>query len=318
MKTLQYIKLVVVLIFTFALSPSYAQRTGNIVEYFGKEKINEVSEGKVLHIFKTGLALQMPRFGFESSSFPNDPVFERFLMDKSYKAKNGATFDIDFSGNPIQWQTIKTDSTSSFSDRSLRSAYVYLSYKSNSEKIVLFEASGHTVGLINGFPHEGDHYDFGYSLIPIKLNKGENIFVLKVGRFPRIRARLITPSIGVQFTTRDMTMPDIQQEENRKYKGAIRVVNATENWIKNTTIEAKLTGNNTKTNIMAIPPLSVQKVPFSFASSPVEASKEDVELKLQLHNKKGGIIDKQEVILQVKSKYKHHKKTFTVAYSTIL
>ncbi|MET2986256.1 carboxylesterase family protein [Aureibaculum conchae] len=310
MKTLRYIKLVVILIFTFALSASYAQKTGNIVEYFGKEKVNEVSEGNVLHIFKTGLALQMPRFGFESSSFPNDPVFERFLMDKSYEAVKGSTFDIDFLGKPMQWKTIKTDSTSSFSDRSLRSAYVYLTYKSNTERIVLFEASGHTVGLINGFPHEGDHYDFGYSLIPIKLKKGENTFVLKVGRFPRIRARLISPSKGVQFTTRDMTMPDIQQEENMEYNGAIRIVNATDNWIKYAKIDANLAGNIAINSISAVPPLSVQKVPFSFSSNSVDASKENVKLELQLKSDRGVLLDKQEVPLQVKSKYKHHKKTF--------
>lgn len=287
-----------------------AQKTGNIVEYFGKEKINEVSEGKVVHVFETGLALKVQNFGFESESFPKDPVFNRFLFDNQYRASKELTFDIDFLGNPLQWKTIKADSTSSFTGSNLRSAYVYLNYKSNSENVVLFEASGHSVALINGFPHEGDHYDFGYSLIPIKLKKGDNIFVLKVGRFPRIRARLITPASGVLFTTRDLTMPDIQQEENKEYIGGIRVINATENWINNAIIEAKITDNNTKTIITNIPPLSVQKIPFSFTSISVETLNENVDLHLYLKNKKGIVLNKQTVNLKVKSKYKHHKKTF--------
>lgn len=290
-----------------------AQKTGNIVEYFGKEKINEVSEGNVLHIFKTGLALQMQNLGFESSSFPNDPVFNRFLNDTLYRASKESTFDIDFLGNSSQWQSIKIDSTSSFSGRNLRSAYVHLTYTSNSEQIVLFEASGHSVALINGFPHEGDHYDFGYSLIPIKLKKGENIFVLKVGRFPRIRARLITPSTGVQFTTRDMTMPNILQEESKGYYGAVRVVNATEYWIKDAIIEAKIADHITTTVIANIPPLSVQKVPFSFNSNAVEAPKEGVDLQLNLKDHKKTPINNHTVPLEVKSKYKHHKKTFVSA-----
>ena len=307
-----YSKLFFTVIFLFGISitTSTAQKTGNIVEYFGKEKVNEVSEGKVLHISKTGLALQMPRFGFESSSFPNDPVFNKFLTDNQYKPKKESTFDIDFLGNSLQWKAIEVDSSSSFNDRSLRSAYVYLSYKSNSEKIILFEASGHSLALVNGFPHEGDHYDFGYSLIPIKLKKGENIFVLKVGRFPRIRARLISPTKGVQFTTRDMTMPDIQQEENKEYKGAIRVINATENWVKGSKIDANLAGNITKNSFTAIAPLSVQKVPFSFMSNPVEGSTEQLQLQLELKSDRSDLLDKQEVSLQVKSKHKHHKKTF--------
>ncbi len=34
---------------------SAQQREGNIVEYFGKEKVNDVSEGEVIHLFKEGL-----------------------------------------------------------------------------------------------------------------------------------------------------------------------------------------------------------------------------------------------------------------------
>ncbi|TXE07918.1 prolyl oligopeptidase family serine peptidase [Gelidibacter salicanalis] len=309
------LKLFCVILFLVGVSTHTinAQKTGNIVEYFGKEKINEVSEGNVLHVFKTGLALQMQNLSFESSSFPNDPVFNRFLNDTKYRATKESTFDIDFLGNSSQWQSIKIDSTSSFSGRYLRSAYVQLTYTSNSEQTVLFEASGHSVALVNGFPHEGDHYDFGYSLIPIKLKKGENIFVLKVGRFPRIRARLITPSTGVQFTTRDMTMPNILQEESKPYQGAIRVVNATEYWIKDAIIEAKIADNITTTVIANIPPLSVQKVPFSFNINAVDTSKEGVDLQLNLKDNKGTHINNQTVPLEVKSKYKHHKKTFVSA-----
>lgn len=302
-------KLIFVLVLLFG-NASNAQKTGNIVEYFGKEKINDVSEGQVHHVFKTGLALQMQNIGFDSSSFPNDPVFNRFLTDNTYKAAKDATFDIDYLGNPMQWQPISIDSTSSFSGSNLRSAYVYLSYTSSSEQVVLFEASGHSVALVNGFPHEGDHYDFGYSLIPIKLKKGVNSFVLKVGRFPRIRARLIAPSSGVQFTTRDLTMPDIQHEENMAYKGAIRVVNATENWIKKAIIDAKLGDNTTATTVSNIPPLSVQKVPFSFQSNAVDASTKSVALQLHLKNEKGTSLHHQTLSLDVKSTYQHHKKTF--------
>lgn len=307
-----HLKLLFVIVFLFGISNNTinAQKTGNIVEYFGKEKINEVSEGHVLHVFKNGLALQMQNLGFESSSFPKDPVFNRFLTDNQYSPTKASTFDVDFTGNPVQWHSITIDSTSSFSGSNLRGAYVYLTYKSQAEQIVLFEASGHSVALINGFPHEGDHYDFGYSLIPLKLKKGDNVFVLKVGRFPRIRARLITPSTGVQFTTRDMTLPNIIQEENKTYNGAIRVINATENWLKKATIEATVANHTTSTLITNIPPLSVQKVPFSFTSNTVEASKKSIDLLLNLKDKKAALLNSQTIPIEVKSKYRHHKKTF--------
>jgi len=286
------------------------QKTGNIVEYFGKEKVNEISEGKLLHVFKSGLSLKIQDFTFNSSSFPKEPVFDKFLMNPTLKVSENEVFDIDYLGNELKWKAISTDETNTFNNPDLKSSFVYLTYKSNSEKTVLFEASGHTMLLINGLPHEGDHYDFGWNLIPVKLKKGTNIFVLKAGRFPRIRARLIEPQKPVQFTSRDLTMPDILVEETKDYKGAIRIINASNNWVKNYTISSELLGTSKETNVIAIPPMSVLKVPFSIASVSKETALETVNLQLKLKNDKNNVISNQTVKLAIKTKHQHHKKTF--------
>ena len=301
------IHLCIVLSFTSIFSQ---QKTGNIVEYFGKEKVNEIQEGDLFHVFQTGLTLKIPTYNFNSASFPEDPVFNKFLYDAHYSPQSGDVFDIDFIGEQIAWKTVETDSTNSFNDRSLRSSYVYLSYKSNVEKNVLFEASGHSLILINGLPHEGDHYDFGYNLIPLKLKKGINVFVLKVGRFPRVRARMIEPSKDVQFTTRDLTMPDLQLEEkNKAYLGAIRIVNSSNAWLKNYTVEADLSGSKKASLIPDIAPMSVRKVPFTMLMHSDINEEGETELSLQLFDQKKSLIDTEKISLQVKSKYKHHKNT---------
>ncbi len=286
------------------------QKTGNIVEYFGKEKVNEISEGKLLHVFKNGLSLKIQDFTFNSSSFPKEPVFDKFLMNPTLKVSENEVFDIDYLGNELKWEAISTDETNTFSNKDLKSSYVYLTYKSNSEKTVLFEASGHTMLLINGLPHEGDHYDFGWNLIPLKLKKGTNTFILKVGRFPRIRARLIEPQKPVQFTSRDLTMPDVLVEETKDYKGAIRVINASNNWVENYTISSNLLGTQKESKVIAIPPMSVLKVPFSIASVSKETPLEQVNLQLELKDNKNQIVSNQIVKLEIKTKHKHHKKTF--------
>jgi len=289
--------------------PNYAQeKTGNIVQYFGKEKINEIKEGKLLHVFNKGLSLKVQDFTFNSSAFPIATVFEQFLMNPALKIKAGAIFDIDATGNPLIWKKISTDTTNSFNDKNLRSSYVYLTYKSNSARTVLFEASGHTLAVINGLQHEGDHYDFGYNLIPLKLRKGLNTFVLKVGRFPRIRARLILPSQAVQFTQRDMTIPDILTEETKDYNGAIRVVNTSNKWLKNYTITSELLGNIKTSKSVAIAPMSVLKVPFSIASARNEVLK-TTPLKLVLKNG-SKIVASTTLDIKIKTKHKHHNKTF--------
>ncbi|SFS39222.1 carboxylesterase family protein [Lutibacter maritimus] len=298
---------IIVFISTFQFAQ---QRTGNIVEYFGKEKVDEISEGKLLHVFENGLSLKIQDFSFNSSSFPKEPVFEQFLMNPSLKVSENDVFDIDYLGNELIWKTISTDETNTFNNEDLRSSYVYLTYKSNIEKTVLFEASGHTMLVVNGLPHEGDHYDFGWSLIPLKLKKGINVFVLKVGRFPRIRARLIEPQKPVQFTSRDVTMPDILVEETKDYKGAIRIINTTNNWIKDYTITSELLGVFKESEVIAIPPLSVLKVPFSIASISNETVLGTADLNLQLKNNNNQVVSNQQIKLEIKTKHQHHKKTF--------
>ena len=300
----------VILILLFASFILNAQqKTGNIVEYFGKEKINEIKEGELLHVFKTGLALKIQQFGVNSLTFQKDPVFNKFLMSSEYRASKDEVFDIDFSGNELKWKPIKVDSTNTFNNRNLRSSYVYLSYESSSDKMVLFDASGHSIALINGYPHEGDYYDYGWSLIPIKLKKGLNVFVLKVGRFPRIRARLIEPENKIQFTTRDFTIPDILVEENKEYIASVRVINATENWIKGNSIISNLSGESRRTNIQDIPPLSVQKIPFTIAPLTDSTLIGKADLKLDLL-KSNQILDTKKIVIRVKSKHKKHKRTF--------
>jgi len=137
---------ITVLVFFISVASFSQHKTGNIVEYFGKEKINEISEGKLLHVFKTGLSVKIQNFSFNSSSFPKDPVFKRFLMNSNLKVSKGEVFDINSSGDELKWQEIVTDETNTFNDQNLRSSYVYLTYKSGYEQTVLFDDSVLTEG----------------------------------------------------------------------------------------------------------------------------------------------------------------------------
>lgn len=299
------------LIFLFFVITATAQhKTGNIVEYFGKEKAGDLTEGDVVYVFKKGLTLKVPNFTFNSSSFPKDPVFYRFLMNKNYTVSKDEVFDIDASGNEMIWKEIKVDQNNSFNNPDLRSGYVYLTYKSGSNKRLLLEASGHSLLLINGLPHEGDHYDFGYNLVPVNIKKGLNVFILKVGRFPRIRARLLKPHQDIEFTSRDLTLPDLLNEEPKDYYGAIKIINNSDQWIKNYTVESDINGAKLTSKIPAIAPMSVRKVPFLMHYSGELKGKDKVVIHLSLKNRSGREIAKQDIKTGVRSKYKHHKNTF--------
>ncbi|WP_420320075.1 alpha/beta fold hydrolase [Flagellimonas sp.] len=299
----------ILIFFLGFLNTSAQKRQGNIVEYFGKEKIDEIHEGNAIHVFKEALYLTSKRNALNSMSFPTDMIFKDFLMNTKTVSKGDAG-SIDDTGKTHRWTEIEVDDTNTFNNPVLRGSYIYLSYRSPIAKTVLFEASGHTQAIINGFPHEGDYYDFGYSLIPIKLNKGTNVFVLKAGRFPRVRARLIEPKSPVIFTSRDMTLPDLLLEEKMGYKGAIRVINASENWVKNHQIQLSHLGTTSTTKVPNILPMSVRKVPFDIAAIPENTEASKSVLNLTLQNGSNGILDTQEVDIQIKSKYNKHKRTF--------
>ena len=301
--------LLYVFIIAGAISVSAQSRQGNLVEYFGKEKVEEISEGSVKHIFKEGLILKIRSFGFNSSSTPKNPVFSKFLLEDPKEIKAGGSFTEDASGNPIKWEKIEVGEKNEFSDNALRSGYLYLEFHSNKQENVIFEASGHTMVLINGFPHEGDHYDFGWSLIPIRLKKGRNTFVLQGGRFPRMRARLLTPENSIAFTKRDMTTPDILKEEKANYLAAIRVMNVNKNWFKGGSITCEIGSKSVSRSIPSISPMNVRKVPFEIPT-PENLEADTATFTLFLKDIRGKVLHQENFTLDIKSKYDHHKQTF--------
>ena len=290
---------------------SFAQnKQGNIVQYFGKEKIEDVNEGAVLHLFTEGLILKQKGFTLGTDAVSSDPVFAEILNKKAGTSIQELKLTDSFSGEPLEWEPLKIKEKNEFKDPGLRSGYLYLEYDSQIEQTVLFEASGHTNVLINGLPHEGDHYDFGWNLIPVKLKKGKNEFVLSGGRFSTMRARLLKADQPIQFTKRDLTLPDLLIEESQPVYGAIRVMNTTDEWFKNGKIHVKVGDAEATTKLPNISPLIVRKVPFKIAIPKDLKAQETVNAFITLIDNSGKLLDTDTLELSVKSKYKHHKNTF--------
>ena len=164
----KFYQILTLILLTF--SPIFSQnQQGNIVQYFGKEKVESIKEGKLIYTFQEGLIIGQNRFSVNSVTTPKDFVVGNHLMNPNYAITEGAIGIKDEQGNNTNWEAIKVNDKSEFNDRRLRSGYLYLEYSSDKIQTVLFEASGHTKLIANGLPHEGDHYDFGYSIIPIEL-----------------------------------------------------------------------------------------------------------------------------------------------------
>ncbi|MCB0649672.1 MAG: alpha/beta hydrolase [Saprospiraceae bacterium] len=302
-KTISFFALLCISVLSFS-----QKNEGNIVQYFGKEKVEEVNEGSIIHLFKTGLILRKPGFDFNSPSVLSDPLLARILTDGKYDISEGKTEQ--WPGGVLTWEQIEVGDKNDFNDPGLRSGYLYLEYESPEAITVLFEASGHTSALINGLPHEGDHYDFGWQLIPLRLKKGKNEFVLTGGRFPTMRARLLKANAPVQFTQRDMTLPDLLQENREPLWGAIRVMNTQENEYKGGSIVCKVGKEELTTTLPDVAPMYIRKLPFLIPNPAGLSDQDTVITVLLLKDNKGKTLAIDTIELAVKSTFKHHKRTF--------
>jgi len=288
------------------------QRQGNIVEYFGKEKYEITREGSVIHVFDEGLVLERAARG--GVLFASQDIIAWQLAKGSFKIPSeGERISDSYTENeePMIWTAIKADTAHVFRGRNLRAGYLFTSFNSPLDELVLLEAKGHTRVYINGMVHEGDHYDFGYTLIPFRLKKGINHFIYTPGRFGYVSSKLVVPSKRIMFVNRDLTLPDVINGENDEKWGAIRVLNGTASDLKGLTIRCKLeSGEETVIKTDNIMPMTVRKVKFKIPPVKGIAKTERIKAHLVLTDGSGKELDSAEIELEQRDATVHHERTF--------
>ncbi len=289
----------------------HAQNKGNIVEYFGKDHNVTTDEGKILHVFNNALVL---RESVKPGMLTGPQDFIAYQLAKR-------TFERPFQGlnqivtwgndvDTLVWEAIKADSTGSFTGNQSRS-YVYMEWESDKEMTVLLDATGHTRAFINGMPHEGDHYDYGYTLIPVTLKKGLNQFLFFYGRFARIRAKLILPGQLVQLSKRDMTLSPILVNENEPEWGAVRLLNCNRESLQGYSITCQLETSETLTTPMDyVISMTTRKVKFKVPSPKEFNNNLTIKANLTVNDPDGKKVHQLEIDLKQQIPEKHHERTF--------
>jgi pimeloyl-ACP methyl ester carboxylesterase len=290
---------------------AYAQERGNIVEYFGRERVEQIEEGNVFHVFTDGLVLSAVPFG--SGLAPARDLIAWSLAGGTYRSpQQGQQFLLPEESDSVYvWNPMKANEESLFTGREMRRSYLYTTFDSPRSDVVLLDAKGHTRAYINGLPYEGDHYDFGYTLIPFKLKKGRNDIIYTPGRFGRVSSKLVSPRKPVMLTRRDMTLPSLIIGEPGEKWGAIRVINATEKDIRDLNIQCVLeTGEEAVFSPGSVIALSVRKLKFLVPSTTVKQEKGSVKASVILKSKDGKEIDRTEITLNQHAANVHHERTF--------
>lgn len=292
---------------------SFSQKTGNIVEIFGKEKVESTKEGNIIHTFHEGLAL---RKGIKPGVINgyNDIVFWQIANGSFETPEAGQVVSERLPGQEegtvLKWEAVTADEKGVFSDK-LSASLLYTGYESPQSVVALLEATGHTRVYINGLPHEGDHYDYGYTLIPFRLKKGLNEFIYTYGRFSRYSSRIVIPHKEVFLTGRDMTLPSVLSDENEERLGAVRLINASEKALKGYRIECLLpSGESAVEPVGPVISLTTRKVAFRIPRYAVTPAADTLAATLILRNAAGKEADRMEITLKVSQSTRHHERTF--------
>jgi len=261
--------------------------------------------------FSEGLMLSGPG-GLDRSSLSTDPVTWSVIMGSLPKPEAGATAYTSSQGSEMKWEKITPGEDGYFSNGSLRGG-LYLEYSSPSRRIMLLEVSGNTLSVVNGIPLEGDHYDFGYSLRPVTINKGKNTLWLTGGRFQRIKVMFVAPSSDIMLTAKDLTLPDLVYEEPGMIRyGGVQVVNATAKDINGYTIRCTLNGNTEITTLPVLSRENTVKLPFGIpAQGDISGSQSKADV--VLCDPAGREVSRIAITLRHKHFREVHDRTFISA-----
>ncbi len=159
------------------------------------------------------------------------------------------------------WVEVRANTNGWFEPPAMRGGdYFYTTVNSRTERVMVLVAQGDSMVFVNGEPHAGDLYQYGYLKIPILLKAGINEFLFQCGR-GRLRSELVEPKGPLFFDLSDPTLPDLVAGQRPPTWGAIVAINATTNWQRNLLVTSQIDRGKSLTTMMpAIPPLSSRKL----------------------------------------------------------
>ncbi|MGD1048216.1 MAG: prolyl oligopeptidase family serine peptidase, partial [Candidatus Krumholzibacteriaceae bacterium] len=288
-------------------------------------------------VLKQALALPLPK-GYADVVVAPNPVEATLAVSGSLTAlAPAAGRTVQWRpGERLEWRAISADAKGWFTDSVLAGCYVCSSVEMKSRGVMILQAMGDEVACVNGSPRAGNPYclkdereswepGFDYSFLPVMLEKGANELVFRCVR-ERLKVRLYSSAKPVFFNTRDMTIPDFVAGEGIDTWGAIVVVNASTEPLRDLLIQASIPGAGAQAAPQPVPiiqPLSVRKVGFRLTAAGSMATGGTIDVIIKLTRKgsgakgmtqKGGgaddAIDRAVVPFRVVGPYENRKETF--------
>ncbi|MFD2145771.1 hypothetical protein [Mucilaginibacter antarcticus] len=84
-------------------------------------------------------------------------------------------------GTDAKWTKVTADTANRFRMRGGEGNYTYFAYDLPAERAAILNIQGNSAVYVNGEPHMGDPYRFGWMNVVVKLKKAATIFLFVVG-----------------------------------------------------------------------------------------------------------------------------------------
>lgn len=249
---------------------------------------------------------------------PVDPLVAKLVAGMWVPPKAGDSF-AEPNGRSSQWEKLDGDANGRFVLPARHRGYVYFPVHSPKEQVLLLASAGHSIVMINGEPHAGDPYEYGYVRLPVQLHQGRNDLLFRVERGGRLQVGWVTPRVPVSFDLADLTLPDVIQGQAVQTLGAVIIINATAEPQAHLYLSASHVGSEPAvTGLPPLPPLSMRKVGFHIKGPAPKVEKEyPVKLRLLTIPEGAKIVqdssqrlDEAEIKLAVRQAGEMHKRTF--------
>ncbi len=243
-----------------------------------------------------------------------DPIASQVITGRWVMPQSGDSVVFP-GGQAKKWEPVEAGADGWFAGGALRGGYLAASFDAADESVMMLDAAGHAQVYAGSEPRGGDIYSNGYVQLPVQVYRGRNTLLFQVGR-GRLKARLTKPKAAAFFSTRDVTLPDLEAGKVVRTEAAVLVVNASAQFREDLVIAARLgSGPETRTDVPALIPLSNRKVAFELrGTAPSTGETTPIELKLERkgHGDRAGweTIDSTKVNLRVRQSDQTYTRTF--------
>jgi hypothetical protein len=167
-----------------------------------------ITHAQTTHAFTEGLAVG-PCHQYGREAIYKDQLTYQLIQKTLATPAEGKTLLMDAQGKELKWQRVVADTAKRFRHAALSNGYMYLTYTAPKEMMALLQVAGHAGLYFNGVPRGGDANQYGYMYSPVKLKKGLNEILVRVGmggRFQGVKANLIFPDKNILLSTPDITL----------------------------------------------------------------------------------------------------------------